>query len=76
MAEVLCSASDKAKLLVKNCFKNYNLDYLGISLPIFPSRPNSDCNSVVVLENCEPELSYIIAELFNMCLKESCFSDC
>ena len=24
----------------------------------------------------EPELSYILAELFNMCLKESCFWDC
>ena len=31
---------------------------------------------VVVLKNCEPELSYILAELFNMCLKESCFPDC
>ena len=28
---------------------------------------------VVVLKNCEPELSYILAELFNKCLKESCF---
>ena len=35
-----------------------------------------DCISVVVLKNCEPELSYILAELFNKCLKESCFSDC
>ena len=25
---------------------------------------------IVVLMNCEPELSYIPAELFNMCLKE------
>ena len=24
----------------------------------------------------EPELSYILAELFNKCLKESCFPDC
>ena len=31
---------------------------------------------VVVLKNGEPELSYILAELFNMCLKESCFPDC
>ena len=29
----------------------------------------------VVLKNCEPELSYILAELFNKCLKESCFLD-
>ena len=35
-----------------------------------------DCIPVVVLKNCEPELSYILAELFNMCLKESCFQDC
>ena len=32
-----------------------------------------DCIPVVVLKNCEPELSYILAELFNMCLKEPCF---
>ena len=35
-----------------------------------------DCIPVVVLENCEPELSYILAELFNKCLEESCFPDC
>ena len=33
-----------------------------------------DCIPVVVLKNCEPELSYILAELFNKCLKESFFS--
>ena len=31
---------------------------------------------VKVLKNCEPELSYILAELFNISLKESCFPDC
>ena len=31
---------------------------------------------MVVLKNFEPELSHILAELFNMCLKESCFPDC
>ena len=35
-----------------------------------------DFIAVVVLKNCEPDLSYIIAELFNKCLKESCFPDC
>ena len=35
-----------------------------------------DCIPVMVLKNCEPELSYILAELFNKCLKESCFPDC
>ena len=28
-----------------------------------------DCISVVVLKNCEPELSYILAKLFDKCLK-------
>ena len=32
-----------------------------------------DCIPVVVLKTCEPELSHILAELFNKCLKESCF---
>ena len=31
---------------------------------------------MVVLKNYEPELSYILAKLFNKCLKESCFADC
>ena len=31
---------------------------------------------MVVLKNCEPELSYVLAELFNKCLKESCSLDC
>ena len=31
---------------------------------------------MLVLKNCEPEPSYILAELFNKCLKESCFPDC
>ena len=34
-----------------------------------------DCIPVVVLRNCKPEPSYILAELFNMCLKESSFPD-
>ena len=35
----------------------------------------SDCIPVVVLKNCEPELSNILAELFNKCLNQSCFPD-
>ena len=35
-----------------------------------------DCIPVVVLKKCEPELSYILAELFNKCVKESCLPDC
>ena len=35
-----------------------------------------DCIPEVVLKNCEPELSDILAKLFNNCLKKSCFPDC
>ena len=81
---VLSSASDRVKLFAKNFSKNFNLDHLGILLPVFPSRTNlklhnisitlkmakkvimildsskmsgPDCIPVVVLKNCEPELS-------------------
>ena len=36
----------------------------------------TNCILAVVLENCEPKLSYILAENFNMCLEEYCFPDC
>ena len=58
---VWSSASDKAKLFTENFSRN-----------LF----GPDCIPVVVLKNCEPELSYILAELFNMCLKESYFPEC
>ena len=35
-----------------------------------------DCILVVVLQNSEPELSYVLAELVSKYLKESCFPDC
>ena len=35
-----------------------------------------DCIPMVVIRNCELELPYILAELFNKCLKKSCFLDC
>ena len=36
----------------------------------------TDWIPVVVLKNCELELSYILVQLFNKCLKEPCFPDC
>ena len=45
-----------------------NLDSSKVSGP--------DCILVGVLKNFEPERSYILAKLFIMCLKESCFPDC
>ena len=35
-----------------------------------------DCIPVVFLKKCKPELSYVLAKLFNICLKGSCFPDC
>ena len=35
-----------------------------------------DCIPVVILKNCETKLSYLLTELFNMCLRESCFPGC
>ena len=42
----------------------------------FSKASGLDCIPLVVLKNRESELSYILAELFNKCLKESCFPDC
>ena len=42
----------------------------------FSKASGPDCILVVVLKNCEPELSHILAELFNKYLRESCFPDC
>ena len=41
-----------------------------------PKASGPDCIPVVVLKKCETKLCYILAELFNKCLKESCFPDC
>ena len=38
--------------------------------------PGLDSFPEVVLKNCEPELLYILTELFNMCLKDFCFPNC
>ena len=35
-----------------------------------------DCIPVVVIKNCKPELSYILAEFFNKCMKDSSFPNC
>ena len=74
--EVLPSASDKAQFLIKTFLttlilvKNviHNLDLLKASGP--------DCILVVVLKNCEPQLSYLLDDLFNMCQQKFVFPDC
>ena len=52
--------------MVKKAIMNLNLS----------KASGPDCIPVVVLKNCEPELSYILAELFKKSLKKSCFPDC
>ena len=46
--EVLSSASDEAKLFAENFSKNSNLDDLGISLLIFPSRTNLKLDNISI----------------------------
>ena len=38
--------------------------------------PRPDCIPVAAFKNDGPEFSHILAELFNICLKEPCFPDC
>ena len=45
-----------------------NLDSSKVSGP--------DCILIVVLKNCEPRLSYILAETLNMCREESGCPNC
>ena len=46
--EVLSSASDITKLFAENFSWNSNLDDLGISLPVFPSRTNLKLHNISV----------------------------
>ena len=61
----LCNISVTPKMVKKVIM---NLDLSKVSAP--------DSIPVAVLTNCEAELSYILAELFNKYLKVSCFPDC
>ena len=45
--------------MVKKVIKNLDLS----------KTSGPECIPVVVLNKCEPELSYVLAELFNKCLK-------
>ena len=38
--------------------------------------PGPDCIPVMILKNCESEVSYALVELFSKCLKVSCFPYC
>ena len=72
-------------LLVFSCRTNSKLNNISVTPKMvkkvimnlyLSNRSRADCISVVVLKNCKPEASYILVELCNKCLKESCFPDC
>ena len=47
------------------------------NLDWWPSKASGpDCIPVALLKNCEPELSHTLPELYDKCLKETCFPDC
>ena len=39
-------------------------------------EPGRDCIPVVFLKNCEPEVSYLLAEFLNQCVKVCCSPYC
>ena len=51
--------------MIKKVIKNLDLS----------KASGPDCIPMVVLKNCEPELSYILVEVFNKFLRKSCFLD-
>ena len=66
----------KANLTLHNISVIHNIVKKVVTNLDSSKTPSPVCIPVAVLKKCEPELSYILAELFNMCLKESCFPDC
>ena len=72
VSQVLCFRHTKQtrKNIMDTTFKKVvtNRDLSKASGPYFMP--------VLVLRGSKPELSEILAELFNMCLKESCFPNC
>ena len=88
---VLSSASDKAKLFAKIFSKNSNLEHSGISLPAFSYRTNLKLHNIFVTHKMVKKvianldlskasgpdcIPFMVPELCNICLKESCFPDC
>ena len=84
---MLSSVSDEVNLFAENFFKNSYLDDSGIALPVFIFHHFSVSPKMVkkVISNIDlskvfgPDCIPVVvlsAELFNKCLKESCFPDC
>ena len=68
---ILPRFSSTTYLKLKNMFLTLELVKRVITNLHSSKASDPDCIPVVALKNCESELSYVLAELFNMCLKES-----
>ena len=64
--------SSKNNLKLHNISVTPKLDKNIITDVDLSKASGPDYIPVVVLKNCNPEFSYILVELFYMCLKESC----
>ena len=53
-----------------------NIIFLCCELTLIDFASCADYIPEVILKNCESELSWVLVEVFNMCLKESCFLHC
>ena len=66
----------RSNLKLHNISLTSKLDAKVISNLDFSKASGPDCIQVMVLKNCKSECSYKLSEIFNMCLKQSCFPDC
>ena len=77
---MLSSVSDKAKWFTKTDLKLHNISATSkIVKKVIMNLDSSNASAtnyipVMVLKNYEPELSYILTEIFSMCLKRVLFS--
>ena len=75
------SAFHKAKLFSRINLKLHNISVTPIMVKKVITNLDlsqvygPECIPVVVLKTCEPELSFVQAGLFNMCLKKPCFKE-
>ena len=66
----------RTNLRLHNIFVNLKMVQKFVMNLDLSKASGSDCIPVVVLKKCKPKLSYILAQIFNKCLKESYFLDC
>ena len=74
MSQVSLVFSSRTNLKLHNISVTLKLVIIVMTNFDWSKAYSRNCIPVVVLKNCEPELSYIIEELFNRRLKESCVS--